>query len=242
MSTISKKAIIIGASSGIGKELAIVLAQNGYKVGIAARRKSLLKIIKKEYPKQILIKQININETKTSKLRIRELIKELGGLDLFVMSAAVGFRNEELSWELEKNTIETNIEAYTSIVSYIFKYFKKKEKGHIASISSIAGLRGNRHAPAYSASKSYQISYLQSLVHNSVKNKLNISITDIRPGFVDTAMAQGDDLFWVASPKKAAMQIYSAIKRKQKVAYITKRWILFAYFMKWLPGWIFNKL
>jgi short-subunit dehydrogenase len=98
-------------------------------------------------------------------------------------------------------------------------YFKKQGHGHLVNISSIAGLIGNGEAPSYNATKAFQINYLEGLRLNAYKSRVNIHVTDVRPGFVDTDMAKGDGLFWVAPVEKAAQQIFTAIKRKRKVYY-----------------------
>ena len=121
-------------------------------------------------------------------------------------------------------------------------YFKKQGYGHLVNISSIAGMRGNGIAPSYNSSKAYQINYLEGLRLNASKSNSSIYVTDVRPGFVDTAMAKGDGLFWVSPVEKAAEQIYAAIKRKKKVVYISKRWRLIGYILKAIPYSILARL
>lgn len=121
-------------------------------------------------------------------------------------------------------------------------YFNEKGFGHFVSISSIAAIRGNDAAPAYNASKAFMTHYMEGLRKRCVKSGKPIYITDILPGFVDTEMARGEKLFWVATPKKAAAQIYDAIVRKKKMAYVTKRWRLIAWLLKIVPDCIYNKL
>jgi len=237
-----KRAIVLGASSGIGKALAIYLSGQGYKVAIAARRGYLLKPIVRQYPNIIAFRQINVCRREQAIKRVHELKEMLGGLDLFVYCSAVGHQNQDLNWEIEKETAEINVEGFTALITAAYKLFKKQGGGHLVNISSIAGTRGNRFAPGYCSSKAYQIAYLQSLRHMSVKNKHNITITDIRPGFVDTPMAQGDHVFWAASPAKAALQIYKAIRQKKAFAYITKRWAIVARLIQWLPSFIYNRV
>jgi short-subunit dehydrogenase len=77
---------------------------------------------------------------------------------------------------------------------------------------------------------------------NASKSNSSIHVTDVRPGFVDTAMAKGDGLFWVSPVEKAAEQIYAAIKRKKKVVYISKRWRLISYILETIPYSILEKL
>jgi len=233
-----KKAIIIGASSGIGKELARILVSRGYKVGITGRRKELLEEIRIGNPEMIAIRSFDVSDLSKTTRSIDELIKELGGLDLLVMSAGVGFLNEDLDISPQLETIATNITAFTDIMSFGFNYFLKKKSGHLVGITSIAALTGNKLAPAYNASKAYQINYLQGLYKKARGLKLPIFISDIRPGFVQTDMAKGNKQFWVASPEKAASQIYLAIKRKRRITYITRRWSLFAFLVRMVPRWL----
>jgi short-subunit dehydrogenase len=237
-----KKAIIIGASSGIGKELARILVSDNYLVGITGRRTALLEELKKENAEKYFIKSFDISIPFESTKYIQELTDELGGLDLLIISSGTGNPNEELDFKIEKETIDTNISGVTEIADWVFNYFRKQGCGHLAIISSIAGLRGGRFAPAYSASKAFQINYAEGLRQKAKHLKIPITITDIRPGFVDTAMIKSETKFWVENPLKAAQQIYTALRKKKKIAYITKRWILIAYISKLIPKWIHERI
>ena len=132
--------------------------------------------------------------------------------------------------------------GFTTVATWAFDYFIKQGAGQLAAITSIAGLRGGRHNPAYNASKAYQISYLEGLRQKAASLKLPLIITDIRPGFVDTPMAAGDGLFWVAPVPKAAQQIYDAIEHKRSVVYITRRWRLIAFIMKLIPELVYKHM
>ena len=236
-----KKAIIVGASSGIGKSLAQTLAKDGYMVGLAARRFSLLLDLQQEIGNQTLVKQIDVSNTHDAILRFSELIQEMDGVDLIIISAGTGFINPELDWDKENETIVVNVAGFTAIANVAIHYFLKNGAGHLVNISSIAALRGSGSAPAYNASKAFESIYLDGLRHKIAKLRLPITITDIQPGFVDTAMAQGEGLFWVASPEEAAKQIYQTIREKKKHAYITKRWRLIAWFFKFAPDSIYHR-
>lgn len=237
-----KKAIVIGATSGIGKALAGLLVENDYQVGITGRRVNLLEEIKNTNPNSFIIKSFDTKETQSIPQYLNNLTIELGGLDLLIISSGTGELNEKLDFEIEKRTNDTNINGFTAIADWAFNFFQEQKHGQLVAISSIAGLRGNHLAPSYSASKAYQINYLESLRIKASKLKLPIFITDIRPGFVDTDMAKGDGLFWVAPVGKASSQIYNAILKKKKIAYITKRWGMLAWIMKSLPNWIIEKM
>lgn len=235
-----KKAIVVGASSGMGKELVKILIKKGYNVGITGRREHLLKDLKVAYPDRIFYKAFDIRDLSKTTKSIKELIKSLDGLDLLVLSSGVGFLNEELDTVPEFQTIDTNITAFTDIMTFTFRYFQKHPPGHLVGLTSIAALRGNKSAPAYNASKAYQSNYLEGLRQKSKKQKLKIFVTDIRPGFVATDMAKGEKLFWAASPEKAAGQIYRAIRRKRKMVYVSKRWRLLALALKIAPRWMYD--
>jgi short-subunit dehydrogenase len=237
-----KKAIIVGASSGIGRALAKNIARDGYVVGLAARRLSLLLELQQEIGNQALVKQIDISNTDNAIPLFSELIEEMDGVDLIVISAGTGFINPDLEWGKEDETIAVNVRGFTAIANVAMHHFLQKGSGHLVNISSIAALRGNRGAPAYNASKAFESNYLDGLRQKVVRLRLPITITDIQPGFVDTAMAQGEELFWLASPEEAAKQIYQAIRGKKKHAYVTKRWRLIAWFFKLVPDSIYYRL
>jgi short-subunit dehydrogenase len=239
---ILKRAIVVGATSGIGHGLAKLLANNGYKVGITGRRSELLDTLKSQNPDSFFVSVFDITNTTIISASLEALTKELGGLDLLVISSGTGDINEKLDFEIEKRTIDTNVSGFTCIADWAFNYFEKQKSGHLVTISSIAGLRGSKGAPAYNATKAYQINYLEGLRQKAKKSNQEIFVTDLRPGFVDTAMAKGEGIFWMAPIEKAVQQIFNAIKRKKKVAYITKRWWLIAFILKRIPRWIYDRM
>ena len=237
-----KKIIIIGASSGIGKELAKIFSLNGYEVGVAARKINLLEELKSELPTKTYISAIDIKDTNSAMQSLYKLIKDMREVDIIVISSGIGHINPSLNWSQEKETIDTNVSGFTAMVGVAMNYFIKRDCGHLVGISSISSIRGDDSGPAYSASKAFMSNYLEGLNKKSIKEKLDITITDIQPGFVDTAMAKGDGLFWVAPVQKAAIQIYKAIQQKKRKAYITKRWALVAWLLKIMPDFIYNKI
>ena len=142
-----KKAIIVGATSGIGNALAKILAKNDYKVGITGRRKTELETLKKSHPKKFSISAFDCT-TDNNTQKLTELGTKIGGLDLLVLSSGTGDLNKKLEFEKENSTNQLNVIAFTEIVGWAFNYFEKQGKGHLVAISSIAGLRGSRIAPA----------------------------------------------------------------------------------------------
>ena len=235
-----KKAIIIGASTGIGRALTKVLLDNDYKVGITGVEKNILNELNRISNNNLSVKYLDCTSHRSSEI-INDFIDWLGGLDLLVFSAGIGHLDKNLGFEIENEANQLNVLAFTEIADKAYRYFESKEYGHFVAITSIAGLRGNRIAPAYHAAKSYQISYLQGLRQKAINSKLSITITDIRPGFVDTGHVN-KNYFWMASKEKAAQQIFNIIRKKKNVGYITKRWFIIALILRIIPSWIYNRV
>jgi short-subunit dehydrogenase len=233
--------IIIGASSGVGKEMALLYALRGDTVAITGRRAELLEEIRKEYPDHILTRCFDVMEH-NNREHLEELVKELGGLDLLIYNAGYGNAGKELDWETERVTTQTNVLGFAEIVNYAFTWFCKQGYGQIALTSSIAALRGNSWSPAYSASKAYMSNYAEGLNIKARRMRKDIVTTDIRPGFINTKSSGGNKRFWMAPPQKAARQIVSAIDRKKRIAYITRRWWLIARIIQLLPYSIYRRL
>lgn len=237
-----KKAIVIGASSGIGRELSVILSQNGITVCSTGRRVELLESLQSEFSNSSFVRTMNVSDNENAIKTFNAINDDLNGADLVVISAGTGHINPDLQWFKEKDTIDVNVVGFSAIAGAAYRHFVQQRSGHLVGISSLAALRGGGDAPAYYASKAFMSNYLQGLRHKTARLNIPIYISDIRPGFVDTAMAQGDGLFWVQSPEKAARQIFTAIQKKRKVAYITKRWILVAWMLRILPDAIYHKM
>ena len=184
---------------------------------------------------------MDVTDCETSKAQLNNLITEMGDVDLILICSGIGHTNEPLDWNLELETINTNVTGVTSLICASMNYLLSRGSGHLAVISSIAALRGSSESPAYNASKSFISNYLEGMQCKAKKSGANVFVTDIKPGFVDTAMAKGDGLFWVMPVSVAAHQIYKAIKSKKRSVYITKRWTLFAFLLKRLPKSLYTK-
>lgn len=234
-----KNAIIIGATSGIGREVAIQLALKGYKVGITGRRKKLLEQLQQSNPQAFATCCFDATAEDAIDA-LNSLSQSLGSIDLILLSSGTGEINKSLDFALEEKTINLNVKAFTRICDWAYNLFVQQGEGHLAAISSIGGLRGTAEAPAYTASKAYQINYLEGLAQKA--HKTNIAITDIRPGLVDTAMAKGEGLFWIMPLPKIGKQILHGLLKKQQVIYVTKRWRLIASALKRIPRWLYMKI
>ena len=231
----SKNALIFGATSGIGQELARLLVKDGYKVIITGRRIERLHIIQSEKPEQYIIKQHDITVIEATKKVFEDLPSTFDTVDLIVHNSGIMQPNFNLEWDKDFPTLQTNVVGATMVYQLAYNYFKEQGHGHLVGVTSIASIRGNRQVAAYHASKAYQASYLESLWMKAQRTKkAKIHVTNILPGYVDTDIIKGDT-FWMAPVNKATRQIYTAIKRKKRKAYITKRWRLVALAMKVVP-------
>jgi short-subunit dehydrogenase len=244
-------AIIIGASTGIGRALAFVLAERGYALGLVARRVGLLEELRREiqsrYPVSVQIRQMDVAQSTEAIGIFHELVATVeaatGGMDVVIINAGVGVSNSELRWEQEAATIDVNVTGFAAIATAAMNHFWPRGRGHIVGISSMAALRGLGHNPAYAASKAFVSNYLQGLRHRAGRSGKQIYVTDIKPGFVETPMtAQNSTMFWVATAELAARQIVRAIEAKRKSVYVTRRWRLAGWAMRLMPDWLFNKI
>jgi len=156
-------------------------------------------------------------------------------------SSGTGFLNEELDWEKERDTLAVNVTGFARAAVFFMTQFARQGGGHLAGISSIAALRGSGTAPAYAASKAFVSNYLEGMRLWAARSGARITVTDIMPGFVDTDMAKGEGLFWVASPEEAARQILRAVKKGKRLVYITRRWALVAWALRRLPEWALRR-
>ena len=237
-----QKAIIIGATSGIGQEVARILVQQGWHIGIAGRREEALHALQATAPDRIVTEQLDVTE-ETATLHLHNLIKKLGGIDLFFLSSGVGHQNRDLQPDIELNTARTNVEGFTRMVTAAFNYFKEKGSGHIAVISSIAGTKGLGVAPAYSATKRFQNTYIDALEQLSYLQKLNIRFTDIRPGFVATDLLNdGKHYPLLMDAAKVGRHIAWSLERKQRIVVIDWRYRILVFFWKMIPRWMWKRL
>ena len=240
-----RRVIIIGATSGIGLALAKLFIREGDQVGVTGRRCHLLDDLQNEFPSQVVTECFDVMGNENIP-HLESLIKKLNGLDLLIYNSGYGEVSETLDWKIDRQTTLTNVTGFVEIVNYTFNYLVKQGAGQIAATSSIASVRENSQAPAYGASKAYMSMYMAGLYLKArrIKKgdpKINVVITDVQPGFVNTKMAKGKGRFWEAPVEKAARQIFKAIQKKKRKVYITRRWVLIAWLLKWMPHFIIKR-
>jgi short-subunit dehydrogenase len=243
-----RRAIVVGASSGIGAALVRELAQQGYRVAALARRENNLSQLCQE------INQVHGAERAcayphdvTAYDEIPELFQritaELGGLDLIVYAAGAqpAMTDNEYSFEKDATMIHVNLLGAIAWLGQAATRFERGRAGHIVGISSIAADRGRRANPVYNAGKAGLDTYLEGL-----RNRLSrhgVSVTTIKPGFVDTVMLKNaPKTFWVISPEKAATAIYSAIRARKQIVYVPARWRLVSFIISTIPSIVFRRL
>ena len=234
--------VIIGATSGIGKALFEKYARGDNRIGIVGRRVNLLDELSQKFPSKTITAKADITNLEEIEQAINALHKELEYIDLAIVSSGTGDINATLEYNVERPTIDTNITGWTFVIDRLYNIFVQQGHGHLVAITSAGGLRGEPMAPAYSATKAYQINYMEALRKKAYKSGRLIGVTDIRPGLVDTAMAKGEGLFWVMPVEKVASQIITAIHKNKYKAYVTKRWHILAIINKNLPFALYKRM
>jgi len=239
-----RRAIVMGATSGIGLEVAKALAEKGWLVGIAGRRQELLQQIQRKHLNIVATEQIDVTKADATE-RLQTLIGKMGGMDLYFHSSGIGYQNTKLDMELELATIETNAVGMTRMVGAAFHYFEEhsEQKGQIAVISSIAGTKGLGAAPAYSATKRFVNHYLECLTQLCHIRRLHhISIHDIRPGFVRTPLISGSNYPLQLNAAKVAQQIVKGVECGYSIITIDWRYRLLVFFWRLIPHRLWVRL
>ena len=237
-----KSIIIIGATSGIGKALFEKYAAEGNRLGIVGRRTHLLDDLRQQHPDNTFTATADITKQTEIEQVIHSIQKNLGSIDLAIVCSGTGEINPSLNYDVERPTLDTNVTGWTFVIDMLYHIFEQQGHGHLVAITSAGGLRGEPMAPAYSATKAYQINYIEALRKKAFKAGGKIVVTDVRPGLVDTAMAKGEGLFWVMPVENVARQICAAIRRKKPKVYVTKRWRVLAFINKNLPFTMYKRM
>jgi short-subunit dehydrogenase len=236
-----RTAVVIGASSGIGEALVHQLNREGWRVALLARRLDRLEAMRQVLAPDTVVRRIDVTDDDAAAI-FDEVVDDLGGVDLVIISAGAGHNNRDLNVELDVETVAVNVLGFMTTAQAAVRHFLRRGHGHLVGISSIAALRGNGAAAAYAASKAFQSVYLDGLRDLARQSGLPIAVTEVQPGFVDTAMMKPErPLPWVArwllvsSPAVAARQILRAVRKRSKHAYISRRYGLVAFVLKLLP-------
>lgn len=239
-----KRIVIIGATSGIGYEVARLCSRDGWLVGAAGRRHDRLEKLKTEMQeegKEMATEVIDITRQDAPEA-FRRLIDQLGGMDIFLLCSGIGSQNRLLDPAVELDTVETNTVGFTRMVTAAWQFFRTQGYGQLAVISSIAGTKGLGAAPAYSATKRFQNTYMDALAQLARMEKLPITLTDIRPGFVRTDLLKGDAYPVEMQPDKVAAHLVHALKHKKRRVVIDWRYRVLVFFWRLIPEWLWERL
>ena len=210
--------------------------EQGWTVGVAARRVELMQGMGAVAVEQIDVTSNSANEA------LQSLISKMGGMDLFFYASGIGKQNRELKEDIELATLQTNGVGFMRMIGEAYRYFAGQGSGHIAAITSIAGTKGLGPAPSYSATKAMQNVYLQALEQQANARGLNIRFTDIRPGFVDTALLSGDFHYpMMLKPDKVAKEIVWAINHHKHIRIIDWRYRILTALWRRIPRFLWRK-
>lgn len=237
-------AIVMGATSGIGYEVALALARQGWRVGVAGRREDILKKMVDETAGIVAYEVIDVTVPQATDA-LHRLIGKMGGMGLYFHSSGIGYQNTALDADKELRTIETNCLGMARLVGAAFRYFEQhpETEGQIAVISSIARTRGLGAAPAYSASKRFTSHYMESLCQlKRIKGLRHLHLTDIRPGFVRTPLIEGSHFPMQLDARRVAAIIVAAIRRRQAVVTINWLYRLLVFFWQLIPRWLWVRM
>ena len=241
------KAIIIGATSGIGRAVAIRLLEKGWTVGISGRRSDALEDIASRYERAVP-QQMDIT-TPDAVSTLDSLLELVGPPDLFLHVSGVGYQNPALDEDRELLMVRTNCEGMVRIVTHFINYVKSsgeysnERKAQIGVVTSVAGTAGLGVAPAYSATKKMQSTYLSALSQLVRMERLPVCLSDIRPGFVATAFLNPEKKYpMMITVDDAATHILKGLERKKRVIIFDWKYKCLTFIWKLIPRPIWERM
>lgn len=243
------RAIIIGATSGIGREVARSLAQRGVVLGIAGRRAERLEELVAEFGSERIFTAVMDVREESATEALDSLIRKVGTPDLLLYASGIGKQNPELNEEVECQTVLTNSLGMVRIVDHFLNYVKReprynaKHKAHIAVITSVAGTMGMGSAPAYSATKSMQSNYLVALAQHARMERIPAIFSDIRPGFVATEILNPEKRYpMLISVERAAEHILRGLRHRRRIITFDWRFKLLTLFWRLIPRCLWERI
>ena len=238
-----KRVIVIGGTSGIGREVAKIYARQGCRVGVTGRRAGLLQEFRDENPgREIFTRAFDVTSEDAAS-ELESLVKEMGGVDICLYSSGYGHTNSVLEPSLELGQIDVNVKGFVRCAVYLFNYWAESgQKGHLAVLSSVASVKPLGVCPAYSSTKKFEAFYCECLRQLARVREAAIDITVIKPGFVDTDFIKGRHFPFTISREKAGKAIVRAIRRKRKRTVIDGWWSGLTVLMNMIPSclWTFG--
>lgn len=235
-----KQGIIIGASSGIGWELAVQLAAKGYQLGLMARRVDRLEQLADGLSGEHFIQGTDLRDAEQAQQDLQDLIDRMGNVELIVVNSGVGIKERKLDWIGGKETIDVNVRGFAAMSVTAMNYFLERGAGHLVGVSSVASHASGGLSLTYTASKAFVSNYLEGMRSRAQHSGLPIRVTTVEPGFVKTPMVDWN-AFWMAPVDKAVAQMVKAISKQKNHVYITKRWRLVVWILELTPRWLMRK-
>lgn len=242
-----RRAIVIGASSGIGAELVRQLAAQGVQVAALARREEELNALTAEvnsqFPSAVMAYPHDVSDFGAVASLFEEVVTALGGLDLIIFNAGVmpAVALDEFDFAKDRHMIEVNLLGGMAWLNEAARRFRQTGGGKMVGISSVAGDRGRVAGPAYGTSKAGLATFLEA--YRNRLSRHGVQVTTIKPGFVETRMLAGaKTTFGVISPKEAAGKILRAVERGRQVVYVPGWWRWIMLIIQHIPSFIFRRL
>lgn len=241
-----RKAVIMGATSGIGRRVAELLIDEGWTLAVCGRNTRALDDVVSLAPERVRGYAIDITQADAeSELRraIEEMESDGRRVDVYLHVAGTGSQNRSLDGTIEERTVMTNAMGFTRMVGVAYRHFAARGAGHIAVISSIAGTRGLGAAPSYSATKAFQNTYVEALAQLARMEGKGVCFTDIRPGFVRTPLLGANPSYpMLMDVDGTARRVVAAVKRRREVAVIDWRWRIVTALWRLIPHCVWRRL
>lgn len=244
------KAIIIGATSGIGREVATRLVKMGWHVCLTGRRLEALEEIRNEFgAESVDIARMDVTVEESASV-LDSLIEKAGAPDLFLYVSGIGFQNRELDEKKEIDMVRTNCEGMVRLTGRFLNYvrrhpeiYNQAHKAHVAVVSSVAGTAGLGAAPAYSATKSMQQVYISALTQLAGIEKIPVQFTDIRPGFVKTPILNPEKKYpMTMTLEEAGNHVVRALMKRKRVCIFDWRFRLLVFVWRMIPRPVWERI
>lgn len=235
-----KQGIIVGASSGIGWELALQLAAQGYQLGLMARRDGCLNKLADSLPGEHFVQKTDVANAEQAVTELTSLIEKMGEVELIVVNSGVGSSERLLDWEVQRQMIDVNVRGFAAMSLTAMNYFVERGAGHLVGVSSAAAHFSGGLTPTYNATKAFASNYLNGLRSRAARSRKPIVVTTVEPGYVDTPMVEGRPM-WLAPLEKSVAQLVKAINNRADHVFITKRWRYVALLLDIMPNALIRK-
>jgi decaprenylphospho-beta-D-erythro-pentofuranosid-2-ulose 2-reductase len=235
-----RTAVIVGASSGIGARLASRLAASGAEVAVLARRSDRLEELCASHDR--LHPYVHdVRDYDSAPALFDLIVNELGPLDLMVYNAGVMPEVEEGEYDFDKDRamLEVNLVGAVRWLDLAASHMEAKRSGTIVGVSSVAGDRGRRGAPAYTASKGGLSTFLEAL-----RNRLHrygVRVVTAKPGPVRTSMTEGMQLPFMIDADEAAEGILRLAGKGSVVGYVPRVWWPIMTVIRSIPSFLFRR-